>query len=332
MNQKSIERKTLFLYPNPEELKTEDSIDILNLISDISKICHISNGVISKIMSSGCFATIRCKPSVSLKCVEDYAASAFECENVRICITKYCGKDYSSYYQKVVDDFKNDKSDISHLVAINIGDSKKTYFHSDELNSFDAVIETNLESLDLILESIMLDIALYHYFNLRDDLEDRKKFNSYKWQYITTKFNEEEKKLYFGTMPLEKINYLPFSLPSIKKYNLQRNTNSLKATIDELIKRFGFFVATSINVRLVYNTNCSIRPINSTINYDSFSNFLSENTTTKSLISEKKSFVVQFFYQNSIDFQNVNVEKWLQYVNDEMKVSTYYFCADEGGF
>ena len=343
MSQKSIERKTLFLYPNPEDLKPEDGlIEILHLITDISRISHIANEVINKIMSSGCFSSIRCKPSISLKYVEEYMYSDFECENVRICITKYCGKDYTSYYQKVIDDFKNEKSDISHLVAITIGETKKTYFHEDSQGNFDVIIEASLDSLDLILESIMLDIALYHYFVLENDLASRKKFNTYKWEYISTKFSDDERKLYFNSANPSQLKYFPFSLPYVKRYNLQRTFNSYKAIIDDLIKGFGNFVAKTINEKLFYNENCCIRTVNSgKIDYDNLSSFLSKNPTVNHLISEKKSFIVQFFYQNSIDFkesiviqldQAPKVEDWLKHINEGKKVSTYLLCADEGGF
>lgn len=292
MGQTNIERKTLFLYPDPRDQGCrEDILQILNLVTDISKIAHTANVTINKIMSSGCFSSIRCKPSISLKCVEEYINSDFECENVRICITKYCGKDYTNYYQKVIDDFKNEKSDISHLVAITIGETRKTLFHRDSQKKFDVIIDANLDSLDLILEAIVLDIALYHYFVLGDDLASRKKFNEHKWRYLVDTFTEDEQRIFLNSEIPDQLNYFPFSLPYIKRYNQQRTANSYKSIIDELIKAFGKFVVTTVNEKLTYSDNGFIKPINySNINYDKLASFLSHDSAAKRMISEKKVF------------------------------------------
>ena len=66
---------------------------------------------------------------------------------------------------------------ISHLVGLRIcSSSSQVKFTEPNGLPFDVIIETGLEDLEAILVSIMLDISIYHYFCLSNDLLYRKNF------------------------------------------------------------------------------------------------------------------------------------------------------------
>lgn len=335
-NTRKIERKTLFLYPNTDKLKKrEDRLRVMDLIADVSKIVLKSNDEIKKILMNGCFAFIRCRPSVSLKCVTSYFNKDYDCNDVRICITRYCNQDYSTYYEKIVDEYRNKRADISHLVAIRIvEDIKYVRFLEDSDGNFSAIVETGLDNLDLVLESIMMDIALYHYFGLDTTLEKRRSFNKVKSEYIYNHFNDESRKLYSlrSDSPCEM--YLPFSFPHINQYNIQGGNEIKKNVITSLIQEFGYFVLQS-SKQFQYNSNAALSINESSRDTDRIHEIISENSTAKDLICSKKSFILFFFEPDSAKnshhlmlelTKEISLSGWLEAISEDYKISFFLLC------
>ena len=218
-----IERKTIFLYPNTEELDIKQFENTNSLITSLEKIVYISNSYIESLLCSGCFAFIKCKPSVDMKCIGQTIEEYSDYSNVRICVVSYNGIDYSSSYTNVIEEVKNGKSDISHLVGLSINSkNKKLRFFKDDSNSFDALIESNLDQLEKLLAAVMMDITLYHYFLLPNEISFRKTFNSKKFDYIVYNYQEDElKRIYGDCLNKEDKIYLPFSM----KYTIHCRNN-----------------------------------------------------------------------------------------------------------
>lgn len=333
-----IERKTLFLYPYTDKIKArEEKLKVMDLIADVSKIALKSNDEIKKLLMSGCFAFIRCRPSVSLKCVQNYLDGEYDCNDVRICITGYCNQDYSTYYGKVVDDYQSGTSDISHLVAIRIVEGVECVrFLNDPEKKFSAVVETSLNHLDLVLESIMMDIALYHYFRLDNTLKERRLFNAVKSEYICKQFDEESKKLYSLIDDSQYEMYLPFSFPHIKRYN--DNSKSLKDEISSLIQEFGYFAIKHNSTCLWYNSNSALRSEKASRDADRIQKIISNNSAALDFIHSKTSFILLLFGQDSAKnsgslvlkwSENILLSGWLEAISNDIKASFFLLCPDK---
>ena len=209
-----LERKTVFLYPQADEMNAEVYEETSKLISRIHKVVNISNELIKDILCGGSFSSVKCKPTVTMKCVGESLGNYTDYSNIRICVAKYNNFDYTPNYSKVIEAVKIDKTNISHLVALHIYSVPRPIkFYEDASNEFDAIVETDLDHLEKLLTTIMLDISLYHYFSLPSDLQFRRDFNRVKFDYIKNKYGHNNiKKIYGENVSLDKTIYLPFSM------------------------------------------------------------------------------------------------------------------------
>ena len=254
-----FERKTVFLYPSLENLKTDQLELTNNLIASMNFIVDSSNDLIRSILTGGNFSFIDYLPSVLLKSVNDENSSFKDCKNVRICIVGFNNIDYTDNYNHVIEEFKSGTSDISHLVAIHIVDNEKNpKFLYDDTGSFDVLIRTSIDDIENVLVSIMLDISLYHYFSLSSDLEKRKKFNIEKYKYLHDHISADEQKDTYGHAFDGKPIYLSLSLKNINKLSRRKLRESRSETIDELIKDFDCFVLSSLSYEIKCNNRGSI--------------------------------------------------------------------------
>lgn len=249
----TLERKTIFLYPKGDELEKDSYKVTSHLIKRIKKITFISNRTIKEILYGGCFSHIKCKPLVEMKCISQHNESVLDCSNVRICIAKYNGIDYKSNYNSVIKSAKENRNNISHLVALYISNSKqKPIFRVDEQGDFDAIVETDLDHLDSVLLAIMLDISLYHYFQLSDDIEDRKDFNTVKFNYILSSYNIEEfEKIYGKNTNHDSPFYLPFSLEDVTELRGITNRIHRNKIIKVLITKYSQFLIDCFSTKVV---------------------------------------------------------------------------------
>ena len=259
MNNK-LERKTVFLYPDFGNLPREDVFRTNILITKINFVVNSANDLIRQILSGGNFSFLNCLPSVTLQSVFEEEKADIDCNNVRICITGYNDIDYSANYKKLVHEYQSGRADISHLVAIHITDkSQKAQFIYDKQGNFDVIIKTDLDHLRIVLLSIMLDISLYHYFLLSDELTFRRDFNKIKFHYIfSNDLNEQYSTLYGLTLNEEEEVYLPISYNGINKLERRTNPDSRKDLIQSLINDYAHFLFVSLSVELIVNERGSI--------------------------------------------------------------------------
>lgn len=244
-----LERKTIFLYPKTSEINYELYQTTSQLITRIQKVVVISNRLIEEILCSGSFSYVKCKPVVDMKCVGNNVENFSDYSNVRICVAKYNDLDYTSNYMKIVDEVKNEKTDISHLIALHIYSNRRPInFYKDENNQFDAVVETDLDHLEHLLTAIMLDISLYHYFSLPSDLNFRRNFNNIKFDYISNLINKDDiRKVYGEAVNLECPIYLPFSMKWVIELNRRTKKSAKNDTIQTLIQNYGIFLIETIS-------------------------------------------------------------------------------------
>ncbi len=257
-----IERKTLFIYPNLREMETIRSEKIVDLISDISRIITEVNTDLSQLIRMGCFTSVNCLPLVEMaelnQDIKHVEQSEKKLQRVRICINKYHDVSYYSFYDKVFEN-KNDL-DISHLVGLNIvsDNINKVVFLPDTSEKFDVIVETSLDSLYHVLISIMLDISLYHYFNLSNDLNDRKKFSIEKCKYLTQSLDDFQS--IYGSKPelLRDSKYLPFSYKGTLALKRRKRIESKKESLNQTINEYFRFLTSVLCTKVPVKQNGSI--------------------------------------------------------------------------
>lgn len=298
-----MERKIVFLYPKLSNLSNGEDDKTYNLLSDIQRIANAANRMIEDILCSHCFQTIKCKPNISMKLVDDNVTDFQMESNVRICISKYGSTDYTPYYSKIIDEFKKGSSDISHLIALDISPTEtKINFHADSEGDFDAIVTVDLNHLDVLLEAIMLDISLYHYFSLSKNLNKRKQFNSCKFSYIVNNFSSEMLAHYGNKLDKNSMIYLPISLCKMNEYVQLIDQECKNSTIKSLIDDYTVFLVEAHSERYHYNEheNLPYDEIN-TEHGALISDFIRKNSKTLQLMSQNKSFLVVFYLQASTE-------------------------------
>ena len=237
-------RKTLFLYPRLDIVlddgtnntgQKEEQTKVFDLIADLKIIATISNETIERILRNTGFDYIRCVPVINVEEMHHFPSISSDIERVRICVIGYDNNSYESAYKEICDNYINNKLKISHLVGLKISTSSESVvFSKPEGSAFDVVIETGLMHLTNVLVSIMLDISIFHYFSLSNDIEFRKMFSIAKMEYIKcSSFSS----IYANGDELKSINYLPFSY---KYINELRNcdTDEQKRIIKNLVDNY----------------------------------------------------------------------------------------------
>lgn len=249
---KDYKRNTAFLYPDLAGCSPDERKEILDLVADIRAIVKMANRRFRRLIDDGNFSFINCMPKVYMRCVNDRTAALQDMDNIRICIISLDGHDYSGSYSSIVKKYKAGQTDISHLVAIDLSHSqRKTQFLADEDNRFNAVIRTDMDSLEKILVAIMFDISLYHYFLLSDSLSDRKNFNAIKYGYVSESYSSGKQEEYYGVMlSSDKPIYLPISFPQIKETNRWDQAERRQEAVAELKRQFSTFLARSMSLKI----------------------------------------------------------------------------------
>lgn len=246
-------RTVLFLYPDLEDDNLIEQNIISKIISDLKIIINTSNRNIRKILQDGSFSYIKCLPYIEME-EANKKPTIRMVELVRVCVIGYNEKNYEDVYSDICEKYLNNTLNISHLIGLKINtDLKAIKFTKPEESSFDVIIESNLNDLESILISIMLDTSIYHYFSLNNDIEYRKNFSQIKINGIkSSKYVD-----YYGNdIDLSNIKYLPFSYPYVKKYFELQSENSnqeREKIISELITAYFTFIKQYVCKAIDYN-------------------------------------------------------------------------------
>lgn len=258
--EKKIDRKTVFLYPDLATLTRKEVCLTNALITNINLVVDSANALIQNILCSGNFSFINCMPTVLMTSVcEDFKKNKVECSNVRICISAYDDIDYTENYAHLINNYKTGCSDISHLVAVHISDKfDKTQFTHDNAGNFDVIVKTNLDYLENVLVSIMLDISLYHYFLLSNDLSYRRSFNKIKYEHLLKTPSNILENIYGFNPQNQKLIYLPISLGDVSQLENYTTVALRHNFIDELINNYANFLATTTATKIECNERGSI--------------------------------------------------------------------------
>lgn len=235
----TIIRTALFLYPGIQELSDVDKRDIMEFIAKLKIIVASCNDNIKKIISDKNFTEVNCLPSISIEEIDKVSSSHTypklrNPERVRICVIEYNGRKYEEIYKPICEQYRSNKLNISHLVGLKINTTcKKIHFVKSDTPNFDVVIETGLSDMSSLLISIMLDMFLYHYFEMSNDIHERRHFSEPKAKYIIKSNMGTE---YGNIDDLQSVSYLPFSYAYIKHIDdfneSEENTNKIKEIID----------------------------------------------------------------------------------------------------
>ena len=241
--------KTLFLYPKLGELSQDKQIEILDLIIQLKTIVNISNKKIAKILRDSSFSYTRCLPSVT---IEELCSEIFKNENaerIRVCVIGYNESNYTEFYTDICNKYMQNKLNISHLVGIKINTNTETVkFYKNGDSQFDVIIETGLSDLENILVSIMLDISIYHYFALSNDIQYRRTFSELKMKGIKEAPYINE---YGENIDLKTIKYLPFTYPFVKK--IANNSEAISEVINDIVNNYFDFIKRYVCISVCLN-------------------------------------------------------------------------------
>jgi len=323
---KKFERKTVFLYPNLAELSRDNIKTTSRLITNINMVVNSANDLIRRILASGNFAFINCLPTVLMTSVCENKEASIKCNNVRICISNYNDIDYTENYKQIITEYKNGCADISHLVAIHISDKdSKTQFLHDANENFDVIVKTNIDHLENILVSIMLDISLYHYFLLSNDLSFRKQFNRIKYDFIKAYMADDLKNAYGLKTNDDNLVYLPISLGHVLKLDRYSKETSRAEFIGELVEYYANFLIKVLTIKIERNERGSIRqPSNPAItdNYDAIEDFVRQHIDVKEYfiivpdnVTEKQP-IVMVNYNNKSNRVSTWIDKNFEHIGN----------------
>ena len=316
-----IKRDAVFVYPDLELLsQNRDNMRItLRLITNMYTIVNMVNKQIERILYCGEFSRVNCLPTAKLTMVPAVSDSELVLDNIRICIVKYKDIDYTENYTNIVANYKANKCDISHLIALHIldDDDNKIIFEQDPTDRFDVVIKCNRNNLKNILVSIMLDISLYHYFLLSRNIDERKIFNIKKIEYILENNNSENLIEIYGNSfekTENRLRYLPYSLKYVSKCDQNGQVN--QEIIKKVICNYDTFINKKLSKDVVINKNGSVRDIDQ---YDKcligeVQKMTKNNSTSCKIIicfhdSAKKDIVDVLEYKNGEQFSNTWIRK-----------------------
>ena len=252
MSERADNRTVLFLFPDYEEYETISQLVLTRLISDLKIIINTSNENIRRILQDGGFSYIRCLPSIEMEELNKNPEPE-SADLVRVCVISHDNEDYESHYKEICESYSKNEVEISHLIGLRINNIKEEVSFKESDSSFDVIVETNLNDLECVLISIMLDTSVYHYFSLDNNIRFRKNFSKLKVEGI----KESDYAAEYGTnVNWEGITYLPFSYPYVKEYfdkSVHNPSEKHEAIISELIESYFDLILSHICKSIRYN-------------------------------------------------------------------------------
>lgn len=237
-------RKVLFLYPNiddfPNEIIREKVVD---LIDSLYYIISDANEFVARAFSSDVFVNSKYIPVIESQAINKAhdEVSKEDIHGLRLCVTSFDEYDFSDKYSNLISKKNLVENDISHLLSIKLySKSKKYSWKASTDESFSAIIETGVNELTKIVVSIMLDIALYHYFKLPKGLVYRQSFGLIKKEFLDASLSNNEMRAVYGSSgdKRENIRYLSISLSFIDDIDREpENIQSLLKTFTDFYYR-----------------------------------------------------------------------------------------------
>ncbi len=249
-------RKVLFLYPNIEDFSDNtDREKIVDLVNSLYYIIADANKFVTQAFSSDVFVNSRYIPVIEAQAVnkmqDDFCED--DIHGLRLCVTSFDNCDFSDKYNKLISKKKLDENDISHLLSLKLfSNSKKYSWKACEGEAFSAVVETGVNELTQVIVSVMLDIALYHYFKLPNRLDYRQSFGLTKKDFIDASLSKQQMKSVYGSAAdkREGIRYLPISLQYID--SIKEDFSQMQGLLDDFT---GFYYGYVIPFALVDKKN-----------------------------------------------------------------------------
>ena len=167
-SRKIYRRKVLFLYPNIDDLPDDNIKEkVVDLIDSLYYIISDANEFIARAFSSDVFVNSKYIPVIEAQAINKAhdEVSQEDIHGIRLCVASFDTYDFSDKYCHLISKEKLDENDVSHLLSIKLFPRSRKYsWKTSNDPNYSAVIETGVNELEKIIESIMLDIALYHYF------------------------------------------------------------------------------------------------------------------------------------------------------------------------
>lgn len=209
------------MYPNAEEFTDRIVVEkIEDLVDSLYYITREANEFVSRTFSSNVFVNSKYIPIIESQSINKIYDEVTEDDihGLRLCVTSFDEIDFSDKYSELISKKSLDENDISHLLSIKLCSKSKKYSWRDSENeNFSALIETGVNELVKIIISIMLDIALYHYFKLPKGLVYRQSFGLIKKEFLNASLSNNQMKSVFGSPDTKrsKIKYLSISLSYI---------------------------------------------------------------------------------------------------------------------
>ena len=237
-SRKIYRRKVLFLYPNIDDLPDDNIKEkVVDLIDSLYYIISDANEFIARAFSSDVFVNSKYIPVIEAQAINKAhdEVSQEDIHGIRLCVTSFDTYDFSDKYCHLISKEKLDENDVSHLLSIKLFPRSRKYsWKTSNDPNYSAIIETGVNELEKIIESIMLDIALYHYFRLPADLPYRQSFGVLKKEFLDVSMSSNARRVHYGSTDEKRshIRYLPISLPHVDA--IEKDPGEMK----ELLKKF----------------------------------------------------------------------------------------------
>lgn len=329
-------RKILFSYPNINTASSVKQKDIFKIIENVKIITNATNEVLKRKMRDGSLVFVGSMPSFTLEEMHNCKRETVEkYDDVRICLLKYNNVDFEKEYSLI----NAQKGGISHLIGLEINSTDTEIRFSPAKNElFDVNIKVGLSVLKKLLTSIMIDISLYYYYHLSNNIESRKKFSEFKVRKI---FDLHKNDNYILDGGVDDIKYLPFSLPYVEelfesKVDATRIFEKLFIDFFDLVSLFNLKTLTynlnrePINVDLypcipVNHINC----LNNIVNDKSLYQGKHYYVIIGNNIGEKKKYCINDKELVVLDAKQEPHIQWVsQFKNTIEDYSTYYVILE----
>lgn len=235
-NRGTFRRKVLFLYPNAEDFSDKAIVEkIEDLVDSLYYIIREANEFVSRTFSSNVFINSKYIPVIESQAINKVydEVTKEDIHGLRLCVTSFDEIDFSEKYSGLISKNSLDENDISHLLSIELFSKSKRYSWKESKNeNFSALIETGVNELTKIIISIMLDIALYHYFKLPKGLVYRQSFGLIKKEFLNASLSYNQMKKVFGSSDAKRSNikYLSISLSYID--DIDREPQKIRSLLE----------------------------------------------------------------------------------------------------
>ena len=226
------------------------------MIDSLYYIISDVNEFIARAFSSDVFVNSKYIPVIEAQAINkaDDEVSQEDIHGIRLCVTSFENYNFSDKYCHLISKEKLDENDVSHLLSIKLFPRSRKYsWKTSNDPNYSAVIETGVNELEKIIISIMLDIALYHYFRLPADLPYRQSFGTIKKEFLDVSMSSNARKAHYGSTDDKRshIRYLPISLPYVD--SIEKDPGKMKELLEGFTDLYYKHVIPDANVDIKTN-------------------------------------------------------------------------------